>query len=923
MSSDPSAPIRAIVYSHAHWDLEWYLARRAFLFWTVELFDRTLDLLKANPDYSNFMTDGQVAPVLDYLERRPERGGEIRALVQSGRLSIGPFFTQADEWLPSPEALLRNLQTGMKSARAMGRAMRSGYLPDNFGHPAQLPQILRGFGIDHLVFSRGMGDHPDGMGQEFEWMGPDGSRVLAIHLGEGYGNAYNVWGTPGVDPISIRPHPYGGDPYLGFESHLERTDRIPLADAAEAVVQGSRRALPRHGSGIIPLASGADHCPPQSILPSSLKRAAALAPEIGFSIGDTEAIAHAIREHRKTFPVMTGEFWGSRYQYLLSGILAIRPALKRAHFLSESLVTHYVEPLTTLAMLEGFPAPKAEIAEAWSLLFQNHAHDSIHGSCLDAVHVEMAARYHGVEQLAVGVLHGALAELGKRRYTGLHADRRTALVYSPMASGRLPRFAECWAPIGDEPQRAWLGEIEQVVQILPRPEGTPESPSRRVPWPLRLERNLLVRLEAPSRGRVESVTLGTGKGPHGTDLLLGPRGIGNRFLDLQWGPEGIVVVDRVRGRRYADCHRLVVESDRGDVWTCSPIPGTRQETRIPSENPEVLEAGPVRCRVRWSFQVSLPCGTDPDAEAPPRVSCPATLTATLWSGVPYVAFRLELDNRGKHFRLRLETPAAIPTGTVTAMAPFEVRERPLRPAPQGPDWQEQPVSTRFFREWVSLADGVGGLALAARGIHEYEGMDLGEGRAGLALTLLRAVGVMSRRNLPERSGEASWGFPLPGAQSPGLQVFEYAFLVFGGREDLEGLLEGAHHFLYPSVTHLIRRDPKAEPATGAESAGPMDLVRPEGNQVIQTAQKSWDEAPDGTRGFILRWFNPGSNPVRVRAKVHPAIESLAAVAMDERPRPDPSGESMGRLPIRDGWAEIDFGPHEIVTLLARWEPKSP
>lgn len=36
--------------------------------------------------------------------------------------------------------------------------MPVGYVSDTFAHVAQLPQILRGFGIDSFVFMRGMGD---------------------------------------------------------------------------------------------------------------------------------------------------------------------------------------------------------------------------------------------------------------------------------------------------------------------------------------------------------------------------------------------------------------------------------------------------------------------------------------------------------------------------------------------------------------------------------------------------------------------------------------------------------------------------------------------------------------------------------------------------------------------------------------------
>jgi len=43
-------------------------------------------------------------------------------------------------------------------AASFGRAMRVGYVADPFGHPGQMPQLLRGFGYGTYVFSRGIGE---------------------------------------------------------------------------------------------------------------------------------------------------------------------------------------------------------------------------------------------------------------------------------------------------------------------------------------------------------------------------------------------------------------------------------------------------------------------------------------------------------------------------------------------------------------------------------------------------------------------------------------------------------------------------------------------------------------------------------------------------------------------------------------------
>ena len=75
---------------------------------------------------------------------------------------------------------------GMARAAAFGGAMEVGYLPDMFGHVAQMPQILRLAGFEHTVVWRGVPSAITKTG--FWWEAPDGSTVRAEYLPVGYGN---------------------------------------------------------------------------------------------------------------------------------------------------------------------------------------------------------------------------------------------------------------------------------------------------------------------------------------------------------------------------------------------------------------------------------------------------------------------------------------------------------------------------------------------------------------------------------------------------------------------------------------------------------------------------------------------------------------------------------------------------------------
>src|SRR3954454_23853986 len=87
----------------------------------------------------------------EYLDRRPGRVADVASLVRSRRLSAGPWVTQMDEFLTSGESHIRNLEMGLARADELGGGLRLGYMPDQFGHIGQMPQLLRLAGLDRGV----------------------------------------------------------------------------------------------------------------------------------------------------------------------------------------------------------------------------------------------------------------------------------------------------------------------------------------------------------------------------------------------------------------------------------------------------------------------------------------------------------------------------------------------------------------------------------------------------------------------------------------------------------------------------------------------------------------------------------------------------------------------------------------------------
>src|SRR5882757_9827867 len=204
---------------HTHWDREWYEPFQRFRLRLVDLLDDVLDRAEEDSRF-HFTLDGQMAAVDDYLEVREENRDRIAALVRSGQLAVGPWQILLDEFLVSGENIVRNLELGWARAQELGGAMPVGYLPDEFGHCAQMPQILAAAGFEHACLWRGV---PAGVeGHAFRWEAPDGSRVRVEYLADGYGNARELFADPArfaqraaALERQLRPA-FGAEPVLGM-----------------------------------------------------------------------------------------------------------------------------------------------------------------------------------------------------------------------------------------------------------------------------------------------------------------------------------------------------------------------------------------------------------------------------------------------------------------------------------------------------------------------------------------------------------------------------------------------------------------------------------------------------------------------------------------------------------------------------------
>ena len=144
----------AYIVPHTHWDREWRYPLWKNRMLLVEFMEELLDTLDTDPGYANFLFDGQVAPIEDYLEVAPQDLERVTKHIRDGRIAVGPWFTLPDLYPLDGECLLRNLLTGTRISAKYGEPMMVGYNSFGWGQTAQFPQIYAGFGIDFIVAAK-------------------------------------------------------------------------------------------------------------------------------------------------------------------------------------------------------------------------------------------------------------------------------------------------------------------------------------------------------------------------------------------------------------------------------------------------------------------------------------------------------------------------------------------------------------------------------------------------------------------------------------------------------------------------------------------------------------------------------------------------------------------------------------------------
>jgi alpha-mannosidase len=251
--------------------------------------------------------------------------------------------------------------------------------------------------------------------------------------------------------------------------------------------------------------------------------------------------------------------------------------------------------------------------------------------------------------------------------------------------------------------------------------------------------------------------------------------------------------------------------------------------------------------------------------------------------------------------LRLLFPAGTDAlAEVRAETAFGIARRPARREIPATVRNEVPVSYAPTISFTEAGGDRAGAVLFGEGLTEYEALPAADGAGPrLGLTLLRAVGFLSREDLATRpSGHAGPGLPTPGAQCLGTHAFRVAFEPRGEAPAPSALFARAASFL--AAPHVV---PAVGPGgTLAAADSLVTLESPRGAVVLSACHRAADRET-----LLVRVFNPDDRPATVRlgTRAKKTVHAFRLDFLENR---------LEELAVRNSAVEVPVGPHQIATI---------
>ncbi len=890
------------VISNTHWDREWRFPFQRNRMMLVQMIDKAIEILENNPEYKAYHLDSQSIVVEDYLEIRPENKDRFENLVKHKRLLIGPWYVLPDEFLVGGENLIRNLLIGHKVCSAYGGVSKIGYSPFSWGQISQLPQLYKEFGINLIMFYRGV-NSLDSPKAEFIWEGADGTRALSSRFStmprynfffyiyrpvihnEKISEIEYKW-TRGGTPFHFADGDFFNEDYFLINSNDEFFEKN-LKESVEAIIknQADDFTTPH-----VIWMEGHDSSGPNEKTIRIIQDIKKIFPELEVRHSTLEEYAKLLEESadKNNLVLVKSERRSSQYD-IRSGNLygyttSARMYLKQKNFETEKWLQFYAEPFCNIAYILGSNISQEYLKLAWNYLVQNSSHDSIGGCSLDEIHDDMMNRYKQSIEISKGVFDQACKFLGTCIDTTKFASKipdNNQIYLTAINPTQFSRSEVIEANI-DIPEELNLGDLKIVtengsnvdlqINNVKLAEPVLEQLINR-PLFFKMKRyNCHINLkDIPSIGLKTFQIIPTKKNKRTKKRKLvrlsnGLPILENDNLKVQINKNGTFnVYDKINDINIESLGYFYDERETGHAWVnISAEPFITTLTQKPEIN--IIQKGNLFSAVSIKYNWRIPENRLTSSKKRINnlsVVLHIEVTVSLTKDSKRVDLKIKLYNNAENHRLRIMFPTNLNADYSFGEGQFDVAKRQTKRF-DTKNWVEQPMYDYPLHHFVDLNDGKNGCAVIVSGLKEYEVLD--DTSKTIAITLLRAFTYIIQPSSKEDYSHKK------GSQCLGTHEYSISFYPHKGNWNGGKVYTQALNFnndLRLFQTGKLKGN--LSPASSFIQIEPDDLV-------FSCFKKSEDE----DNRYILRIYNPTEREVEGQIKFLFTLISVERVSLEEK-----------------------------------------
>jgi len=856
-----ASPVKDTIHvvGHAHMDMNWLWTYSETMQMCNDNLRQVVSFMDEFPDYTMLQSQASVYNFVEMVD--PPLFEKVKYYVKQGRLELaGGMWTEGDMNMSSGEAITRSFLLGQRYFLSrFNKTTNIGWLPDNFGHISQMPQILKLTGCDYFYFHR----CKPYLGT-FWWIGPDSSKVLC----------------------------YANDTYNGSITDDLKKEIQKFSPDKHRILQIT--GVGDHGGG-----------PTRA----NIEKVHQLDKTPGYAAVKFTTAGEFFRKASGEMagrPTHRGEM-----QFIFEGCYTTVADIKAGNRNNENML-FAGEFLNTLRWLNGDKYPADSFHDLWATVAFNEFHDILPGSAINEANKEAIARHMEVLRKATELRNNAFRRMADEvKFQpgigqpvvafNLQPSSRTALVEANVYSNNEPATATL----------AGWGSYYGSKNIKPvdKGQGTVASVMVRDASGKTYPAQIVWGKSTPPgyTSKVQFIADNMPAGGYKTFYIdMGKPGISNDpvpFSDNTFETDQFRIrfdmntgcitslYDKRSGKEFVRNDgqlgrlRIYLEDKKGGMksWTINKI--VRQEDVTDVKSVKVVENGPVRACV----ETVMTWGKSRFVER-----------TYLYRSYPRIDYDLEVhwletgSDSTDSPMLRAVFPISMNNSKFYSQVPFDIAERPVdgmlkgKPAPswlmhadaygidaEKDDGQEVPA-----QKWVDVTDGKVGIALLNKTKYGHS-----FSHGDLRITLLRSAGE------PDI-------YPNIGKFNISYSLFPHTGDWKSGKVMAEG-----EDFNIP----VYAAEPPSLALVSAHATRPEEksfLSVSEPNVVLSGIKQSEDG-----KELIIRLYEVYGKETAVNltlpSGVHAARRlNIIEVPMDNKTNPDINGNNI-RLKIY---------PHEIVTL---------